>query len=40
VVASIVHEQMDQPLAGIHRLDRPQQHDHALLVAGFQPAPA
>src|SRR5271166_4340914 len=29
VVAGIVHKQMDQPLARIHRLDRPQQHDHA-----------
>jgi len=29
VVAGVVHKQMDQPLAGIHRLDRPQQHDHA-----------
>ena len=25
VVAGVVHKQMDQPLAGIHCLDRPQQ---------------
>ena len=29
VVAGIVHKQMDQPLARIHRLDRHQQHDRA-----------
>jgi hypothetical protein len=29
VVAGIVQKQMDQPLARIHRLDRPHQHDRA-----------